>query len=294
MGKNFEGGIIRNIDLRARGPQLVEKAYSKALAVGSSDEINLNDFKNCRGYSAESIKRDSDFVARLEDRFIKNSSREQGEVQKLAMIFETIINEQAELGDWLGPDVATRKASRFDDWGNGIDTIAEFTHPEGNLVLAIDITMGNPTKKLEGIKNDIDKGSLAHIRYFESSDGKFKGHLRGNVPKVIVGAERRTVLRLASMWLENEKKELGAHPVQLQILDEITAQLDVFMKYADKVGKKNLSEIYKKQRDLVLAIKESKRPLYQKPEAQNYVYSDGLYKTMMDQLSFKFGEKVVV
>ncbi len=294
MGKNFEGRGEKIVDQTERGRKLIDGACSKALEVMRSDEINPSDFKNHSGYSNATIQKDIAYVERLDTSFGKNLSPEQEDARKLAMIFEAIIHEQAELSDWLGPDVITRKASRFDDFGNGIDTIAEFAHPDGNLVLAIDVTMSNPTKKLEDIKKDIDRETLSHIKYFESSDGKFKGHLRGIVPKVIVGAERRAVLRLASLWLKNEKKELGAHPMQLQILDEIAAQLNVFRRYADKIGKTNLGDIYEKQTDLILAIRESKHLLYQKPGAQSYAYSDGLYKTLLDQLSLKFGEKALV
>jgi len=118
--------------------------------------------------------------------------------------------------------------------------------------------------------------------------------LRGIVPKVIVGAERRTVLRPASLWLKNEKKELGAHFVQLQVLDEIVAQLDVFMRYAHKIGKADLCDIYERQRDVILAVRKSKDLLYKKPEAQSYAFSDGLYKTLLDQLNLIFKEKALV
>jgi len=292
MGKNFEGRggekLVKPIETER---QIIELAYPKALEVIKSDEINPEDFKNCKGYKDGAIKMDLDFVARQEDRFSKRELPEQEKARKLAIIFEAIIHEQAELSDWLGQDVITKKASRYDDYNNGIDTIAEFAHPKGNLVLAIDVTTANPTKKLEGIKNDIDKGTLSHIKYFESSDEKFKGHFRGIAPKVIVGAEHRAVLRLASMWLKNEKKELGAHYMQLQILDEIVAQLDVFMRYADKIGQKNLGNIYEKQRDLIVAIRESKNLLYQQPGARNYAFSDGLYKTMLDHLGLVFKER---
>ena len=298
MRKNFEVGGEEKIVKSKEKPieierQFIERAYSKALEVIKSDEINPEDFKNCKGYRDESIKMDLDFVARQEERFSKSSLPEQEKARKLATIFEAIIHQQTELSDWLGSDVITRKASRFDDFGNGIDTIAEFAHLKENLVLAIDVTTTNPTKKLEGIRNNIDEGTLSHIKYFESSDGKFKGHLRGIVPKVIVGVEQRTVFRLASMWLNNEKKELGADPIQLQVLDEIAAQLDVFMRYADKIGQRGIGSIYERQRDLIVAIIESKNSLYQQPGARNYALSDGLYKTLLDHLGLVFKERAI-
>lgn len=294
MGRNFEGGREKSVNLRETEAQFIDRAYSKALEVIESDEINPADFKGHRGYSDQDIQMDLDYVNRREAGFVGNFSPEQEMTRKLAMIFEAIIHEQVELGDWLGSNVITRKASVFDDYKNGIDTIAEFAHPKGNLVLAIDVTITNPTKKLEGIKNNIDKGKLSHIKYFESSDGEFKGHLRGIVPKVIVGAERRAVLRLASMWLKNEKKELGVNSIQLQILDEIVAQLDVFMRYADKIGQRSLGTIYEKQRNLIVAIRASKGSLYKKPGAQTYSFSDGLYKTLLDQLELQFKERITV
>ena len=132
---------------------------------------------------------------------------------------------------------------------------------------------------------------MSHIKYFESSDGKFKGHLRGIVPKVM-GAERRAVLRLASLWLKM-KKRIGRSSMQLQILDEIAAQLNVFRRYADKIGKTNLGDIYEKQTDLILAIRESKHLLYQKPRGSKLCLQRRAYKTLLDQLSLKFGEKAL-
>jgi len=148
MNKYSEGRIVKVGELEKNNSQFIEKGYAKALEVMRADEIDINDFKNCQGFNKETIEKDIAYVKRTEESFVKNSLPEREDARKLAMIFEAIIHEQSELSDWLGPDVITRKASRFDDLGNGIDTIAEFARPDGDLILAIDVTTTNPTKKL--------------------------------------------------------------------------------------------------------------------------------------------------
>lgn len=293
MDRSFQPRVERPIKPRETESDFIDRAYAKALEVVEYDKIDIADFVGSYDYDLHEVERDMREVDRLKDVFSRHDSSENEIVRKLAVILEAIIHEQTELSNWLGADVTTRKASDFDDYKNGIDTIAEFGHTDGRLVLAIDVTTTNPTKKLDGIKESINKGSLSGIKYFESGDGNFRARWGKGVPKVIVGVERRTVLQLAHLWLDKQKKDLETHPIQLQILDEIFVQLDVFMNYAYKIGNRRLASLYSKYKKIIASIRQSKSALYNKRGSQAYA-NDGPYNTLLDQLELQFDTRIPV
>lgn len=283
-GRDFPRGI--EFDQNKHKNILIDKAYEQAVeSLEDEDPINPKEFTN---YDPAMIEDDLKYVDRMKKVFEQSDAQlslEQKRDQKLGLIFEVIIHEQAELNEWLGANVSTRKASDFDDIRNGVDSIAEFKHDIGSshLALAIDVTRGNPAKKMERIKEEIDNEQLSEVKYFESSDETFKGSLK-KVPRVVIGADRESILKLAEQWTKNDRKGLAVNSMQLQILDEIKAQLETFMAYAENKGKRDIAKIYRGQLSLINEIRRGKEKLYKTPGMQDYKKNDRVYEALLRQL----------
>ena len=288
----FDHGLENRLDsvmAERRSKDIIDKAYQKALAeIAENRAIEPRAFTKFN-YDPAIIEEDLRYVEVMEKKFKQDERPEFAEQQKLATILVVIMQTQIEMNDWMGPDVTTKQASRYDDIKNGIDTICEFEQESGvqHLALALDITSSwNPTKKLSRIKEEIDAGKLSTVKYFESSDETFHGTLQ-LVPRVVIGAERKAIVELAELWLNKKNKELASHPIQLQILNEIVHQLKAFMNYAEKKGKTNVAAIYNRSLRLMDHIRSSsdKIALASKHKSVDYATNDTVYANIIDGLS---------
>ena len=99
-------------------------------------------------------------------------------------------------------------------------------------------------QKIERIKKEILGGKLTTIKYFYSEDSNIRGQLM-KVPRVLIGADIATVKELAALWLKTKKPKdnlearqglqaLASHRIQFQILEEIKAQLEYFIEFAQE------------------------------------------------------------
>ncbi len=233
----------------------VRAAAEKARLLFDGNAIRPQDFK-CL-YDERNIQKDLDEVRHLKDHVFENGSD-----KVAADILEGIIYEQIELADWFGPHAHTLKTSEYDDIKNGVDLVVELNEPErgsSHLALGVDATYGTRTiaKKFERIKRDIERDTLARIKYFESSDGRFKGAL-SQVPRVVLGVERDTILSLARLWTEKKNKELGAHPIQELLIKQTRSQLVAFREYARKCGSREAERAFEHALALVSEIKRMK------------------------------------
>lgn len=297
MAESFgKSGERKFIELpKERNASLVERAYEKALDVFKNDEIDPNDFVS---YNQKIVREDLEYVEATEAAIKATEANRadpdgQQKNKKLALILEAIILEQTELSDWLGPDVFTRKASRWDDLKNGVDMLAVFKQEDGRkLVLAIDATLRDPAKKLRKIKKEIENGRLTKVKYFDSGDGEYHGKLL-QVPRVVVGVSGGTAVKLAELWLKGKKSELADDPIQLQILDEISMQLREFMKYADGQGQTDAAEIYARMFMTVETIRQKKTKLSDQPDAGKYKLADVAYKGLLYRLEEVFQKSII-
>ncbi len=252
---NFE-----RIDSKNNFEQLtLEKAFEKAKSIIEEAEIKPEDFNDV--YSADEIRNDVQYVERMEKKFEDQHTPEQKKHNKLATVFEAIVHEHAELSEWFGPDAETIKPSRYDDIKNGVDTIAELK--EGgksvtHLAMGIDVTFSHDAeKKFRRIKQEIEQGTLAEVKYFHSEYMGIRERLL-NIPRVVIGADEKTIRELSVMWLEGKKRELGSHPIQFQILEEIADQLKVYKAYAETVNRPDIAAMYEKAMRSVRDIRKKK------------------------------------
>ncbi|MFA6364829.1 MAG: hypothetical protein WCW78_00305 [Candidatus Paceibacterota bacterium] len=237
----------------------IDQGFKKAKKFLDEAAIKPRSFADL--YGEDSVKEDELYVEKMEAEFERGHSSETREVQKLATIFEAIVHDNADMSEWFGSGAEAIKPPRFDDIKNGVDTIVEIQEDErsaSHLGLAIDATFSQDMeKKFTRIRKEIDGGQLAKVKYFQSEHLSIRGEL-SNLPRVIIGVDAKTIKELNELWLEGKKRELGKHPVQFQILEEIIMQLEGFRRYAEERNQKELAIIYGSTRSLIADILSKK------------------------------------
>jgi len=240
-----------------------EKKADKVLI----DAIGIEGFTG-EVYPEEKIKRDQEYVQKKEKEFSEKILDPEDEKKiKLAKIFEAIIYHQGELGNWFGESGMIIKSARYDDIKNGVDLIIEFPKEEDGeepyLALAVDVTFSSYEdlyKKLDRIKDGIEKGELAKIEYFKSEHTEFKGAIN-DIPKTVIGTDTKILYEVMDLWVNEEEKELEKHPIQFMILDQIMMQLVKFKEYAESVKKPAIAEKYNRAIKILEKIIEEKQDL---------------------------------
>ncbi len=253
FGEPGRGGVQDQVVDRVA---LLENASKKAREGVEDEQLKETEFVDLYGQAA--VDADLNYVKEMKAKFRESDTPALQEVMGWSTVLEAIIIEQAEQNEWLGPNVHTRRASDFDDIKNGVDVITEIEQDNAtsHLALAVDITHGEHlARKFRRIKDEIDRGDLTTVKYFESSSGEFKGRL-SKVPRVVIGADRTVLDQVTRLWLDRKNKELASHPIQLQILDEIQMQLVAFAKYARKNGKDDVGDIYDRQLRILETIRQ--------------------------------------
>ncbi len=234
----FENAVHRSLDNRNPGehPVIIEM-HKKAEKILRDDAINPHDFIDL--YGEENVARDIQKIESLKAKF------EHDEIKRVAEVFEAMVYQHTELSDWLGPNAETIRPSEYDDIVNGIDLIVEFNNEDftKHLALGVDVTFGSQTigKKMERIKAEITSDELATVKYFESHG--FKGSLK-QVPRVVIGLEKDTVISLAALWMRNQNAELGDHFAKDVIMKEIVQQLQTFLEYAIAIESEKAARSY--------------------------------------------------
>ncbi|MEK7542963.1 MAG: hypothetical protein AAB503_01495 [Patescibacteria group bacterium] len=259
----FEEVAIRALE-NADRDAMIRKAdrVIKKYAIDPEEEVFV------KYYGERSVERDKNYVEKAISDFEKSDTETQKRMAKIARIFEALILEHGELSEWFGPNGMTFKTSLYDDIENKVDTIVEFSEDPENgiekktshLALAIDETFSADfiKDKLLRIRDkEINEGKLAKIKYFLPKTGDEPG--LKDLPRVIVGADIKTVDELGELWLEGKNKALGEHRIQFQILEELLIQLEAFGNYAEKIKKPKIAAIYRKAYETVKKIWDEKQ-----------------------------------
>lgn len=268
----------------------IDKAYDRAKEILSGG-IQLQDFSDIY----KDVENDQKYVETMEKLFsetLEKDGEDLRKIYKLSAILEAIVLEEGELSNWFGENATTIIPSRFDDIRNGIDCIVEFEEGDtsaSHLALAVDVVSGAEIqRKMNRIKNDIEEGHLSEIKYFSSDRLGIKGK-KINIPKVVIGADRKHVQDLVELWLNNRNKELAEHHMQIQILKEIKLQLDAFAKYAERKGRPEIAEIYRKALSIVRTIIREKKVV---GDMLDKMEEDEVYKSIQEYSTF-IGEELL-
>lgn len=224
--------------LHERAAKRAEEVYDKKM-VGR----RMKDFEGTGPYTSEYISEKEKEVTDAEVGFenkLNNDSqdvREKKEMaKKLADCLEGII---LNVKTWFGPTSQIYPTTRYDDYFNGVDLVAE--RMSGGALnhhgFALDITYagyGTILKKIERIAERLKQGKLGQVDFFKSNDNRFKGQL-GEVPLVVIGVDGNTMRGLVNMFAEGEDKKIEDHPVQFQIVDQVLIQCEFFIRLANEI-----------------------------------------------------------
>lgn len=276
---------------------LMKKAHQKALEV--FEETNEIDPRSFTDFDQNMVAEDLKYVERLNETFRVRDTKEGERMKMYATAFEGLIYEQTELNDWLGPNVLTTKASTFDDYKHGVDSIASFPDKDGksHAALALDVTFTEPRKKLERIRKEIENGTLSDVKYFRSPDDSYVGSL-SLVPRVVIGADKQHIIQVSELWAENKQKKLAEDPLQIQLLEEILMQLKAFQAYARKqnVPERNeMVETYGRMISLVTAAfsSEEKQRLRRTLPTIAALHKDKFFTSLPEELEAVFGSDYI-
>lgn len=226
------------IGIRMRDEDAVRRTYEKAMA-----------------YSARQRERREAGMfteKQLADREIQFSQGPTGH------LLERVLTDLLERYNLLGG--VTMKASRFDDFFNGVDAVMEWPQDENGTYprLAIDFSSASKSGAISHKRTRTKDG--AYVRYFRSHferDGKrgMERELRG-LPAVVIRVSREEFKQLARDAAGSSLDAvLPTHPVRRSILRQVEDQLVdqgvLAIEYLDRVNPddKGITELIIRLRD---------------------------------------------
>lgn len=288
------------------------EVYNRLVPKYRQAAISLEKFRGLY----KDIDKDLARVAELEKRYIREDDPSSIDRRRRGELLEALLTDQIELENWLGQDARTIVPSRYDDLEHGVDIMVLF-EIEGfikYLALSVDATTSksNIAKKIKRIRDDIDQGRLTRIKYFlyEPPDQPGQRSDLSDVPRVVVGADVQSTRELARLWLDFEnarrqkrasrdpeesdglklqiqkaKKKLAEHRTQFQILYEIKAQLEYFIKLALAQNKNSLAVRYQGALDTINDVLNQKDFKLDETERQK-IEQDEVYRAIIAETQF--------
>jgi len=198
-------------------------------------------------YPQKEISRDIARVERIEDQFEVSSTRK-------SKILEALLLRQIELAEWFGNQCQTIETTKYDDYVNHTDFIAEWEDENGDPVrLAIDVTSSEENLdygiKAENILRDLNNYQGTKIKYFISEQFGYKGAVK-DIPRVIIAIRKEVIDKLYALIMptidgtKGEKRLEGHNKLckcflQASIVEEMIKQLDKQSEHLEKHDGKN-------------------------------------------------------
>ena len=262
--------------------------------------INPREFSNLY----KDVEKDVTEAERI-DREIKARERTPEDKAKRmrGQLFEALVNTQIEESDWLGENAHVVVPSHIDDLINKIDSIVEFDQNPGrsHLALAFDITKSkrDVEEKFDDVRTSIDEDTLSTVKYFKSTG--IEGRLT-DVPRVIVGADQKTVAEAIDLLLRFKKhpsaqdmpgirRRMENNPLQFQFLFEVKIQLEAFQKYARRYGKTKSADRYAEILAIIDAIIETKTKGKNKLRILSEIRNDEIFQMVVRETKSFAGEE---
>jgi len=237
----------------------VERGYIKA--IGDRQRIDPLSFKD---YDQTMVRADLLKVKQYKEKNAKTDTAFKLEMLKLVGGSEHLISTMIEDCGWMGNEAEVVDSSEYDDFINGIDSIAKLAGGNSYLGLAFDFTFdSDAVNKIKRIHNEIDNGELPVVKYLETDT--FKGQMV--VARVIISLDRlvindlmskkldldryRKLLRSATIDKQTYEKykqkvnelstDLANYPLQIDILNQIIAQVEEYLErvLSKPEGRKN-------------------------------------------------------
>jgi pterin-4a-carbinolamine dehydratase len=240
---------VSEVFKEAREREIMLPAYEKATKLLARESIKPEMFDGT--YQEELMARHARYVEEHEASFAL--SRQTNEGWARAEIFgktlEGILHDQVNKGVY-GEDVRGISTAPYDDIHAGVDEVLERYGEDGSTYIgcALDMTFGNPQKKIDGICEDIKKNKLKDVFYYESPFGDpplIHGKLQG-IPKVVIGMDAPHLVNLAQQWIDGDQEIIQNNQLFLNFLRQIQVQAEVYQDLAKKFHQPEIAARYQK------------------------------------------------
>lgn len=194
---------------------------------------SMDDFSDV--HSGFEIKKDKCKLESVSKDFSKKTMRSE--------LAESILGTQIEEANWFGQDCEVTYCNKYDDTLNHTDMVLAFpSEGEKPVLIGVDVTTTDAKPEIEGkvdrILREIEKEKLGKLKYYDSLEyPELKGSNKF-VPRVIIKFSESEVERLSSIMKnvllrkEGSNKLMADDEVQLQILEEARAQLEIELYHA--------------------------------------------------------------
>lgn len=236
--------------IESRVPQIdviIAACFERAKEAMKKDRPNVDRFSD--SVSQAEIEADKVEVRRLQGLFAADRSFSDS-AKRLATIWEAYLTERVELDAWFGMDGQTMVTTDYDDIKNGVDGVVEFGGDEGTHI-GFDATYSihSLDSKIDRICDNIRRGSMAQVKYFESPDTEEKRSLN-DIPLVVITLDKENIEEVATIWVNYEndsskRSELRrvGEGIKLLAIEQVLAQLLAYSDYARQGRQVNLYRI---------------------------------------------------
>jgi hypothetical protein len=236
-------------------------------------------------YQEKSVREDLEYVARRKREHETYGTLQRQEQKEVATMFEEEVLLNTKYAGWMGKDATAVQASEYDDFHNGVDMIVEWRegNSQSHLGLAADVTFSSDrsviANKFAILRDQINRGTLAEVKYYQSSTTGRRGPLF-KLPEVVIGVSEAKVLELKRLRKEKQMRALAEHKAGILILIQIEAQLEVFARYAREVDQPSPARIYSERLKIIRGILEETREAVAK--IKNGQETDPVHLEIMD------------
>jgi hypothetical protein len=285
-GNNEKGSNFNSIN-QSRIDLLVKMIQDSDLKDELGEDFSImNEYVSLGIHDSEGVWRDMRYVVDRANLFFRQ--REKNNEDGLigngeGEVLEYLIDSFAEQYDWFGESTFISRTLRYDDWANGVDFVLEYDSGDeslGKIDLVIDCTCGKKEINRK-IKNNREMLAAYGGRMVKYHDSGIPG-LDYKGPKLciplVIGIDNERINEFRGHL--NDKKFIAESPVQIAFLQEMKAQLEMYLRYlssGEDITYRNSVEIITELNrvlDWTSRVLEAKSDLVNQPRTENYIHND--------------------
>lgn len=260
---------------------------------------NFNNSLDQNNVDKRIFENEQEIVNGYKKEWEKKDTPELKELKRKIEIFEGIVADQIDGGNWMGEGVEAIPTHEIDDILRGVDNVLEFSsldeegkekddEPKQYLGLGFDLLVHKDDarlyKKMERFTaEDILKSKLGEIKYFDGSE--ISGRL--DVFRAVIASDGKTMEDLINLRIKKDWESLANHPFQADMFFQLILQIQAAIQYAVKIENYNYINKLRSVAEKINMIYE-KRAGFLESQAER-VSKTGDYKTMTYFLRKKLG-----
>lgn len=270
---------VNDVNIQIKKTKVIpgHEIFQKYHEMGNKKKIKMEDFADV--YSLSEIK--------IDNKRIENAKKKQEKPTPPGIVLENAfydLSEKLLADEKSGNEIYSQLLSTFDDVikedGTTADVILEIKTREGDIVrlladVTTAITMSKLYEKRKKCTDNIQKGKLHSVKYFQSQiDGK-KGR-QGNLPMVIVGMDKESLHYFCERI--GEGNDLANDYAAFIFIDEIVKQLgtDYVLSKSENGENSEMTKTLFRTYQVFNAILETKNNL-RSHDFEKKVVEDGVY-----------------